>query len=245
MTPRRVGILGGMGPQATVLLMQRLIAAVPATDDADHIPLIVDQNPQVPSRIRFLIEGAGEDPAPTLAAMARRLEAAGAEALAMPCNTAHHFADAIRAASRLPFLDMVAGTVAQARTLAGGPGPVGILGSPALRRIGVFDRAFAGSGLVPLWPSDEAPMLQAIRTIKATGDTEGPRAALQAASADLLARGARVQLVACTEFSLVPRPVVAGVTALDTLDVLVGLIREFSLKNGTDRGPFAPPTTGE
>lgn len=88
-------------------------------------------------------------------------------------------------------------------------------------------------------------MLQAIRTIKATGDTEGPRAALQAASADLLARGARVQLVACTEFSLVPRPVVAGVTALDTLDVLVGLIREFSLKNGTDRGPFAPPTTGE
>jgi aspartate racemase len=245
MTPRRVGILGGMGPQATVLLMQRLIAAVPAKDDADHIPLIVDQNPQVPSRIRFLIEGAGEDPAPTLAAMARRLEAAGAEALAMPCNTAHHFADAIRAASRLPFLDMVAGTVAQARALAGGPGPVGILGSPALRRIGVFDRAFAGSGLAPLWPLDEAPLLAAIRSIKATGDTEGPRAALQAASADLLSRGARVQLVACTEFSLVPRPVVAGVAALDTLDVLVGLIAGFALKNGTDRGPFAPPTTGE
>ena len=78
MTPRRVGILGGMGPQATVLLMERLIAATPATDDADHIPLIVDQNPQVPSRIRHLIEGTGEDPAPTLAAMAGRLAAAGA-----------------------------------------------------------------------------------------------------------------------------------------------------------------------
>ena len=71
MTKRRVGILGGMGPQATVLLMSRLIAAVPARDDADHIPLIVDQNPQVPSRIRFLIEGQGEDPAPTLAARCR------------------------------------------------------------------------------------------------------------------------------------------------------------------------------
>ena len=67
---KRVGILGGMGPQATVLLMQKIIAATPATDDADHIPLIVDQNPQVPSRIRRLIEGTGEDPAPVLAAMA-------------------------------------------------------------------------------------------------------------------------------------------------------------------------------
>jgi aspartate racemase len=81
--------------------------------------LIVDQNPQVPSRIRRLIEGTGEDPAPVLAAMARRLEGAGAEALAMPCNTAHHFADAIRAAAGVPFLDMVALSVAKAKGLAG------------------------------------------------------------------------------------------------------------------------------
>ena len=87
---RRVGILGGMGPQATILLMQKVLAAVPAQDDAGHIPLIVDQNPQVPSRIRRLIEGVGEDPGPVLADMARRLVAGGAEALAMPCNTAHH-----------------------------------------------------------------------------------------------------------------------------------------------------------
>ena len=229
MTQRRVGILGGMGPQATVLLMSRLIAAVPARDDADHIPLIVDQNPQVPSRIRFLIEGAGDDPAPTLAAMARRLEGAGAEALAMPCNTAHHFADAIRGASSLPFLDMVAATVTQARALAGGEGQLGILGSPALRKVGIFDRAFAGSGLDLLWPADEAAMLAAIRAIKADPATDGPRAALHTASADLLARGARVQLIACTEFSLISTPTVAGTQVLDTLDVLVGLIRDFAL----------------
>ncbi len=105
---RRVGILGGMGPEATVLLMQRIIAATPASDDADHLPLIVDQNPQVPSRIRHLIEGTGEDPGPVLAAMARRLQAAGAEALAMPCNTAHHYAPAIRQATAIPLIDMVA-----------------------------------------------------------------------------------------------------------------------------------------
>ena len=110
---RILGILGGMGPQATILLMQKVLEAVPAEDDADHIPLIVDQNPQVPSRIRHLIEGTGDDPAPVLADMARRLVAGGATALAMPCNTAHHYLPAIRSAVRVPFLDMVELSVAQ------------------------------------------------------------------------------------------------------------------------------------
>ena len=67
---RRIGILGGMGPEATLLIMRKTLEAVDAGDDADHIPLIVDQNPQVPSRIAHLIEGTGPDPAPMLAQMA-------------------------------------------------------------------------------------------------------------------------------------------------------------------------------
>jgi aspartate racemase len=67
MSPRTVGILGGMGPEAKVLLMQKVIAAVPAQDDAGHVRLIVDQNPQLPSRIAWLLEGGGEDPAPVTA----------------------------------------------------------------------------------------------------------------------------------------------------------------------------------
>ena len=54
---RCIGILGGMGPEATILLQQKLVAAVTARDDADHIPLLIDMNPQVPSRISRLIEG--------------------------------------------------------------------------------------------------------------------------------------------------------------------------------------------
>ncbi|WP_372837368.1 aspartate/glutamate racemase family protein, partial [Puniceibacterium confluentis] len=116
---RRIGILGGMGPEATILIMQKILAGVSAQDDSDHIPLIVDQNTQVPSRIRHLLEGGTVDPAPALADMARRLVAGGAEALAMPCNTAHHYAEAIRAAVTVPFLDMVALSVAHAAALAG------------------------------------------------------------------------------------------------------------------------------
>ena len=224
---RRVGILGGMGPQATILLMQKVLAAVPAQDDADHIPLIVDQNPQVPSRIRRLIEGVGEDPGPVLADMARRLVAGGAEALAMPCNTAHHYAPVIRAAVDVPFLDMVALSVRRAVGLA--DGSVGILASPAVRRIGLFDAAFAGTGIRPVYPEDEAALLGAIRQIKASGPLPEAAQVLRTASDWLLRRGATVQMIACTEFSLLAGATAGGVTAFDTLDVLVGAIRDFAI----------------
>ena len=167
--PRRIGILGGMGPEATVLLMSRLIVATPAQDDADHIPLIVDMNTQVPSRIAALIEGGGTDPAPVLAAMAKRLEAAGAEALAMPCNTAHHYAPAIRAAATIPFLDMVTLSAAQAASRAGPGGRVGILASPAVRLTKLFDAALARYGTEAIYPADQNAMLAAIREIKRQG----------------------------------------------------------------------------
>lgn len=240
---RRIGILGGMGPEATVLLMQKLIAAVPARDDGDHIPLIVDQNPQVPSRIRFLIEGRGEDPGPVLAAMAARLERAGAEALAMPCNTAHHFAPAIRAAVRVPFLDMVTLAVERARAEAGAGadagGRVGILASPAVRKVGLFDAALARAGLTACYPDDEAAMLAAIRRIKAEGAAEAAKTALRTASAALLRKGARVQMIACTEFSLIATAVAPDATVFDTLDVLVAAIKEFALKTRAKEGVAA------
>ena len=225
---RRVGILGGMGPQATILLMQKILDATPAADDADHIPLIVDQNPQVPSRIRRLIEGVGEDPAPALADMARRLVAAGAQALAMPCNTAHHYAPEIRAATSVPFIDMVDLSVRHAARVAGPGASVGILASPAVRRIGLFDAALAGLGVKPLYHADEDALLLAIRRIKATGP--GPEAAqtLAEASHALLQQGGKVQMIACTEFSLLADATAKGVTVFDTLDILVAAIRDYA-----------------
>ena len=108
MTKQTIGILGGMGPEATILLQQRVMSALPtAEDDGDHIPLLIDMNPQVPSRIDYLINRQGANPGPILAQMAKRLETAGAGALAMPCNTAHHFAETIRSAVDIPFIDMV------------------------------------------------------------------------------------------------------------------------------------------
>jgi aspartate racemase len=225
---RTVGILGGMGPEATVLLMHKVLAATPARDDADHVPLIVNQNPQVPSRIRHLIDGSGDDPGPVLADMARRLQVAGAMALAMPCNTAHHYAPMIRAAVTVPLLDMVALSVAHAAKLAGQHGHLGILASPAVRRIGLFDKALAEVGVIPLYEQDETAMLATIRAIKARGASDEARMALKAASTRLLARGARVQMIACTEFSLIADAVDHDASAFDTLDRLVAGIVAFA-----------------
>ena len=140
---KTVGVLGGMGPEATVLLQQRLIAAVPATDDADHVPLLVDMNPQVPSRLSWILDGQGDDPGVAMAAMARRLEVAGADALAMPCNTAHHFAPQIEQSVNIPFLHMVRETCERASGIVGPGGTVGVLASPATEQISLFINAFS------------------------------------------------------------------------------------------------------
>ncbi|MFN4154229.1 MAG: aspartate/glutamate racemase family protein [Paracoccaceae bacterium] len=217
---KTVGILGGMGPEATILLMQRLLRAVPARDDADHIPLIVHQNPAVPSRIIRLIDGLGDDPGPVLATMARDLQAAGAQALAMPCNTAHAYAAQIIGATPLPFLDMRAATVAVLPR-----GRVGMLASPAVRLSGAFDIAFDSAGIEPVWPQDDGPVLALIRRVK-TGET-GPEAMAEMARLAVQMAGQSDHLlVACTELSLLNGAIRPPFT--DSLDCLVGAITGFA-----------------
>ncbi|SDX74348.1 aspartate racemase [Ruegeria halocynthiae] len=229
MKPRVTGILGGMGPEATILLQQRVLATVQATDDADHLPLLIDMNPQVPSRIAHLIEGCGADPGPVLADMARGLERSGATALAMPCNTAHHYAAQIEQAVSIPFLNMVDLSVeAAAKHLPSGS-RVGILASPALRKVGVFDVPLKRAEFTALWPEDEDQMLGTIRRIKADGPTDDAFETLSAAARDLSDQGAALLFVACSEFSLLTHDLPQTVPIIDTVEVLADAIHSHSL----------------
>ncbi|MEM8587816.1 MAG: amino acid racemase [Pseudomonadota bacterium] len=225
---RRIGVLGGMGPEATVLFMSRVITLTPARDDRDHVPLIVDDNTQVPSRIKALIEKTGEDPAPVLAEMARRLEAVGAEALAMPCNTAHHFAPAIVDAVDIPFLNMVDLAVERVAPLAQANKRVGLLASPAVRLIGLFDRPFAERGISLLYPDDDDRLLAAIRAIKVDSTDASAVQTLRAAAAELTAKGAEVLVIACSEFSIIADTVESSVAVVDTIDVLAQAAIDFA-----------------
>ncbi|WP_371171136.1 aspartate/glutamate racemase family protein [Aliiroseovarius sp. 2305UL8-7] len=223
-----IGVLGGMGPEATILLQRKLVEAVPAEDDGDHIPLLIDMNPQVPSRIAHLIERKGKDPGPVLAAMARRLQNAGATALAMPCNTAHHYAGAITDAVDIPLLNMIELAAERATKELGERGCVGILASPAVRHIRLFETALEKRGFTVIWPEQNDQMLAAIKAIKVGGSCENARTTLRDASADLLTRGADLQIVACSEFSIIADSIASNVRAIDTVDLLVSAMIEFS-----------------
>ena len=202
---RVIGIMGGMGPEATVELMRQIIQRTPAQDDADHVRMLVDNNPKVPSRIAFLLEGGTVDPTSTLVGMARGLEASGATLLALACNTAHSFAPAIRAAVRIPFVDMIDAALADIRAASSKQTVrFGVLGSPALERIGVFDTRCRDTSLEPTYLAPEVGgrALSIIRAVK-TGDTSPSVVAAYAAlSEDLFNAGADLVLVCCTEFSV-------------------------------------------
>lgn len=224
---RTVGVLGGMGPEATVLFMQKIVRAVPARDDDDHIPLLVDHNPQVPSRIRALIEKSGEDPGPALAAMARRLEQAGAEALVMPCNTAHNFRSVIANAVTVPFLSMIDLTVERLhRTFPGAK--VGILASPAVRMTQIYEAPLAEAGLTPVYPSDEDSILSAIRALKISASDFSARAIVASAASELSTKGSTVLLVGCTEFSLLTQDLAQRHCIVDSLDILTEATVQFA-----------------
>lgn len=235
---RTVGLLGGMGPEATVLFMKRVIERTSAGDDRDHIPMIVDNNTQVPSRIAALIEGGGEDPGPTLAIMAKRLENAGAEALAMACNTAHFYAEAVRDAVKIPFLDMIelaAGSVASAEASP----VVGVLASPAVQMTKLYDQAFTRRGITTLYPAHGDRMLAAIRGVKISSGDAASRETLRAAAEELAQAGATTLLVACSEFSIISDAISERHRVVDSIDVLADAVIEFSRRSSAEDGALA------
>jgi aspartate racemase len=221
---RRVGVIGGMGPEATVELMRRVIVRTPAGDDADHVHLIVDSNPKIPSRIAHLIEGTGVDPEPAILEVARTLERAGADALAMPCNTAHHYARAIRNAVSVPLLDMIDLT-ADDIAAEFPEGRVGLLASTAVDRVGVYRRSFAARGLSYELPRRQDDLMSLIRGVK-RGETGAKPALELAAIAAELEEGTDIVLIACSELSLISANIADS--SVDSLDVLASAIVAFA-----------------
>jgi len=215
-----IGIIGGMGPEATLDLMRRVLALTPARDDSDHMHMIVDNNPKVPSRIARLIEGTGIDPAPELCRMAKGLAAAGATSLAIPCNTAHAYAGEIAGSVSIPLLDMVNLTAERLSRMALANRRVGILASTAVNMLRLYDNALDPFGLSLMWPARQADLMDVIKAVKG-GDTSPATGKTFTDIADtLMADGADMLLIACTELSILAPRLDATLPVLDALDVL-------------------------
>ena len=219
-----VGIIGGMGPEATVDLMRRVIAATPAQDDTDHIHMIVDNNPKIPSRITALIDGTGESPSPELCRMAIGLEKSGATFIAIPCNTAHAYLEDVRGAVHIPVLDMPRLAAAYLQAMILTRRTVGVLASTAVLRIKHYDRVLSEVGLKALYPEDQTGLMAVIRGVK-RGDTGlANRNRFKQIAQNLLESGCDVLLIACTELSVLADTLDDALPITDAMDVLVNEI---------------------
>jgi aspartate racemase len=212
-----VGVLGGMGPDATVDFMSKVLAATPASSDRDHIRMLVDHNPHVPERNCAITDGVG-DPGSAMASMAAQLQNAGADFLVMPCNTAHAFQQDIEAAVDIPFVSIIDETVAACSS----SNSVGLLATVGCKASGIYQAALAAAGVsaVLLDDSETGSFMQLVADIKkgncGTDTSTGMR---QLASA-LVARGAQAIVAGCTEIPLVLDDAMIDVPLISSTDIL-------------------------
>jgi len=200
-----VGILGGMGPEATVDLMQRIIRLTPALDDIDHIRCVVDNNPKVPSRIKAIIEGDGEDPGPCMADMARRLESWGADFLAIACNTAHYYYEAVSNAVKIPVIHLIDLVVSHVRKTHPDAVKIGMLASPAVRMTGLYEKRCHAVGIEVVYPDPvfQDRLFNVIKAVK-TGDTSAELVqTYNEICENLNSSGVDAVIIACTELSII------------------------------------------
>ena len=200
-SPRRtgaLGILGGMGPLATVDFFAKLVALTPAARDEDHVPVVLASLPDIPPRVPAILAG-GPSPLPALVDARERLLAAGATLLAMPCNTAHHWFDAL-ADCPAPMLHIADAALGALRREAP-PGAVGLVATRGTLRSGFYQRRLAAAGYATVAPA-EAELTEliepAVRAVKAGAVAEGG-VGFQRAAYALHARGAASVILACTE----------------------------------------------
>jgi aspartate racemase len=212
---RILGVLGGMGPAATVAFLARVQALTPAEGDADHIRVVMDMNPQAPDRNTRPGEAEAE-----LGAMAMRLKAAGAEVLAMPCNTAHAQKPGILAAG-LPFIDMIAETTAAAK--ATGAQAVGVLATPGGEAL--YVAALESEGLTPvlLAGEDRAAFMACVYGVKRGDVGVDNRAAMARLARALASNGAEAVIAGCTEVPLLLAPDDVPVPFVDSAEVLANV----------------------
>jgi aspartate racemase len=227
-----VGVLGGMGPLATIDFMHKVLAATDAQRDQDHVPLIVASIPQVPDR-GTAFRGEGPSPLPAMVAIGARLRDAGAGLLVMPCNTAHVWYDALQAALGMPMLHLVDAAVDAATDSFGNDTTLGLLCTETTLAAGLYTkRAPRIRWAVPTPAEMRELVMPGIAAVKA-GRLQQGSTLLGTAARALAGRGARGLVLGCTEVPLVLGPDNAPLPVIDATAALARRAVAWSLAQRT------------
>ncbi len=199
-----LGILGGVGPLATAYFMKLIIERTPARTDQDHMPMVVINDPQIPDRTAFILNRLEDDPLPEMVAVARRLETFGVDYVAVPCNTAHYFYDALMHAVKIPVLNIVEETAREIANQISTPTKVGVMATEGTISSGVYDMWFEPHGIEVVAP-DEAgqKVLNSLIYDKVKANQPYDEQELTDVACDLFDQGCSAVVVGCTELSVV------------------------------------------
>lgn len=198
--PFLLGVLGGMGPLATLDFQRRLLEATPAQSDQQQIPMIVWNVPQIADRQQALA-GTGPSPLPQLLHGIRTLNQAGASHIAIPCNTAHHWFNALSEVSNAPILHIVDATLEALAQSDDKPSRVGIIATKGTLDAGWYQQRLAAQGIKVLEPTAEELtqwFVPGCYAVKRGALAEGGALLARQANA-LFERGAQKLVLACTE----------------------------------------------
>jgi aspartate racemase len=218
-----IGILGGMGPEATGFFFDAIVRQTLAAGDQGHARILIWNDPAIPPRTEAILENA-PSPLPAILNGIRILEKGGAGLIVMPCITAHYWAPQIKTRARVPFVDLVDEIARRAKKEAPGLKRAGLIATTGTVRSGIFHRAFARRGVGMLVPNDrdQALIMDAIYAadgVKA-GFKSGPaRSAVVRIARKLAAQGAQAIIAGCTEIPLVLRAADLPVPLLEPMTI--------------------------
>ncbi len=201
---KTLGILGGLGPAASVYFYQLITEHTLAKRDCDHLNLVLFSGADIPDRSEFIMGKSDRSPLPLMKEDVRKLVSVGADLIAIPCNTAHYFFDEIQASSPVPVLNIVRETV----QLAGRTGAkhIGILATTGTVMAGAYQQAAKEEGLRYSVPSEheQATLMRIIYDdIKSASMPNFD--SFYAIADTLMKKGCDALILGCTELSLIPK----------------------------------------
>ncbi|ADL12065.1 aspartate/glutamate racemase family protein [Acetohalobium arabaticum] len=225
---KTVGILGGMGPQATVNLFQKVINFTDAECDQDHIQALINNNPQIPDRTEYIL-GDGEDLTPHLIKGAIKLQQLGADYLAMPCNTAHYFYDEVVRYMDIPFLNMIEEVAAEVDRKYGNDSKVGLLATTGTYQVGIYEKVLQESGVNLITPdeSGKEAVYDVIYKVK-EGFDDIKFQSVNNLLAEMKKQGVSVVILGCTELPLIKDKLDSEIDYMDCTEILAQRIVDYA-----------------
>ncbi|WP_286924793.1 MULTISPECIES: aspartate/glutamate racemase family protein [Lysinibacillus] len=219
MKKQTLGIIGGVGPLATMFIGEMIVRRTKATKDQEHLHTIIDNDTNIPDRTAFILDQTKENPVPVIIDDARKLATIGANIIAIPCNTAHTFYDEIAEGSPVPVLHMIRETAKRAYNL--GAKRVGILATTGTLTSRMYQSALEEYGLTPVVPDEqikEKVMSIIYDFVKAGKDVSLEE--WQPIEEAMLALNCDRIVLGCTELSIVNRDLKLNDKYIDSLIVL-------------------------